>query len=61
VGVRLEENPVGQIINSQTKKPFNISADSCVERGATVGYNAQAHSESLKAVKEFLTTTFKLK
>jgi len=58
---RLEENPVGQIINSQTKKPYNINVDSCVERGATIGYNAQAHRESLKAVKEFLTTTFKLK
>ena len=53
---RMEESPVGRIINSQTKQ-----TDPCVERGATIAYNAQAHSESLKAVKEFLTMTFKLK
>jgi len=51
-----EENPVGQIVNPQTKQ-----AEPCGERGATVAYNAQAHSQSLKAVKDFLTVTFKLK
>jgi dienelactone hydrolase len=50
---RREENPVGRIINSQTEP--------CGERGATIAYNAQAHSESLKVVKEFLMVTFKLK
>ncbi len=49
---RMEENPAGRIIKSQTKQP-----NSCTERGATIAYNAQAHSESLKAVKEFLTMT----
>lgn len=53
---RREENPVGRIINPETKQP-----EPCVERGATVAYNAQAHTESLKAVKEFLMVTFKLK
>ncbi len=48
---KLAENPVGQIAGSE----------SCTERGATIAYNAQAHSESLNAVKEFLTLTFKLK
>jgi len=47
---RREENPVGRIITSQ-KEP-------CIERGATIAYNAQAHSECLKTVKEFLTVTF---
>jgi dienelactone hydrolase len=56
---RLEENPAGQIINSRTKKP--VSVDPCTERGATVAYNAQAHSEAVKDVKQFLTMTFKLK
>jgi dienelactone hydrolase len=56
----MEENPVGRIVNSQTKQPFSMN-DPCVERGVTVAYNAQAHSEALKAVKEFLTVTFKLK
>lgn len=55
---RVEENPVGQTINSQTKQPDPSMTSSCVERGATIAYNAQAHSESLKAVKEFLTLTF---
>jgi dienelactone hydrolase len=57
---RMEEKPVGQMINSQTEQPFSYD-DPCVERGTTVGYNAQAHSEALKAVIEFLTVTFKLK
>ncbi len=56
---RMEENPIGHIINSRTKQP--LSKDPCTERGATLAYNAQAHSESLKAVKEFLMTTFKVK
>jgi dienelactone hydrolase len=56
----LEENPVGQIINSQTKQPFTYS-DPCVEKGPTVAYNAQATDEALKAVKDFLSVTFKLK
>jgi|GEM_PF-214627 len=54
---RVEENPVGRIINSQTKQPDPSMTSSCAERGATIAYNAQAHSESLKAVKEFLTVT----
>ncbi|VVB62444.1 Prolyl oligopeptidase family protein [uncultured archaeon] len=57
---RIEESPVGQFVNSQTKKPFSMN-DPCVERGATAAYNSQAHNEALKAVKDFLTVTFKLK
>jgi dienelactone hydrolase len=56
----LEENAVGQIINSQTKQPFTYS-DPCVEKGPTVVYNAQATDEALKVVKDFLSVTFKLK
>jgi hypothetical protein len=56
----LEENPVGLIINSQTKQPFTYS-DPCVEKGPTVVYNAQATEEALKAVNGFLSATFKLK
>lgn len=56
----LEEKPVGQIINSQTAQPFSFD-DPCIERGATVAYNAQAHSEALKVVKDFLTMAFNLK
>jgi len=56
----LEERPVGQIVNAKTKQPFTY-ADPCVERGPTIGYHAQAQAEAVKAVKEFLATTFKLK
>jgi len=56
----LEESPVGQIINSRTKQPFSYE-DSCVERGPTVVHDPQATGEAVKAVKEFMTTTFKLK
>jgi dienelactone hydrolase len=56
----LEEKPVGQLINYQTAQPFSLN-DPCIERGATVAYNAQAHSEALKAVKDFLTMSFNLK
>jgi dienelactone hydrolase len=56
----LEEKPVGQLINHQTAQPFSLD-DPCIERGATVAYNAQAHSEALKAVKDFLTIAFNRK
>jgi dienelactone hydrolase len=59
-GCLLEEQPVGQIINSRTKQPFGYE-DPCVERGPTVAYDAQAHAEAIKAVKSFLGSTFKLK
>ena len=56
---RLEERAGGQIVNRQTGQPFTLD-DPCVERGATVAYNAQAHAAALKDVREFLATTFKL-
>jgi hypothetical protein len=52
----LEESPDGRIVNSQTKQPFTYATDPCVERGATIAYNAEAHAEALKAVKEFVST-----
>ncbi len=58
-GCLLEESPVGQIINSRTKQPFGYD-DPCVERGPTIAYHTQAHAEAQKAVKAFLTATFKI-
>jgi dienelactone hydrolase len=58
-GCVLEENPVGQIINSRTKQPFGYD-DPCIERGPTIAYHPQAHAEAIKAVKAFLASTFKL-
>ena len=57
---RLEESPDHRIVNSQTKQMFTYS-DPCVKLGETVAYDAQAHSESKKAVQELLTAVFKLK
>jgi dienelactone hydrolase len=56
---RLQEVSEGRIINADTKAPFTME-DPCVVRGPTIAYNAEAHSASVKAVKDFLRTTFKL-
>ena len=57
----LEEVPGGRIVNSQTKQPFTYASDPCVERGVTIAYNAQAHAEVVKAIKEFLIVTLQPK
>jgi dienelactone hydrolase len=55
----LEERPGGEIFNLVTGRRFNPN-DSCVSRGATLGYHASATAHATRAVKAFLTTTFKL-
>lgn len=60
VRCRLEEGADGQMLNSSTRQPFTLS-DPCVDRGRTLAYHAHAHSESLKAVTEFVATTLKPK
>jgi dienelactone hydrolase len=57
---QLEEGENGVILNSKTGKPYDITKDSCVEKGPHVGYNEAATVATTKAVKEFLTITFKL-
>ena len=56
---RREERTGGELVNLDTGKPFT-QKDACVTRGATVGYDPSAHAEVVKAVREFLTSTFKL-
>jgi dienelactone hydrolase len=56
---RLEETEGGRIVNSATKQTFTYE-DPCVERGPTLGYNENAAREAEKAVKAFLTATFRL-
>ena len=51
---QLEEAADGRIINSKTKQPFGWNSVPCVERGVTIGYNAEAHSEAQKAVRELV-------
>lgn len=57
----LEETADGRIVNSQTKQPFTYASDPCVERGTTIAYDAQAHAEVVKAIKEFLIATLQPK
>jgi len=54
----VEERSPGQLVNVRTGQPFSLD-DPCIERGATVGYDPDAHQKALKAVKEALTTLFK--
>jgi dienelactone hydrolase len=56
---RLEEIADGIVVNSQTKQRFTYS-DPCVERGATVAYQEEAHKASLQAVEEILRANLKL-
>ena len=54
-----EERPGGEIVNLETGQPFRWS-DPCVKRGATLAYDPVATTEAIRAVKAFLTATFKL-
>jgi hypothetical protein len=58
-GCLLEESPVGQVVNSRTKRLFTYN-DPCIERGPTIAYHPQPHADAQKAVKAFLIATFKL-
>lgn len=56
---RWREAKNGVIVNAKTGKPYSLD-DPCVEYGPHLGYNRAAAEANEKAVKEFLTTTFKL-
>jgi dienelactone hydrolase len=55
----LEERPGGLIVNRETGEPWKPT-DACTTKGTTVGGDSKARAEAMKAVKEFLTVTFKL-
>lgn len=57
---QLAEGADGQMLNANTRQPFSL-ADPCVDRGVTVAYQAQAHSEAVKAVTEFVAATLRPK
>lgn len=57
---RLDEVADGRIIDGETKQTFTYD-DPCVERGTTIGYNAQAHGEAQKALRELVATVLKPK
>ena len=52
----IEEASDGRLVNSETKQAFTYATDPCVQKGVTIGYNAQAHSEAVKAIKAFVAT-----
>ena len=56
---RIEERPGGEVVNAETGVPFKLD-DPCMTRGASVGYDARAHAEATKAVKEFLPSLWSL-
>jgi dienelactone hydrolase len=55
----LKEGEGGQIVNAKTGAVYTLS-DPCVEHAPHVGFNAAAYEATVKAVREFLKTTFKL-
>lgn len=57
---QLAEGADGQMLNANTRQPFSLG-DPCVGRGVTVAYQAQAHSEAVKAVTEFVAATLRPK
>ena len=54
---RFEEKQPGVIINNDTGQPATAN-DSCIERGTTIAYNAEATAAARKDVVEFLTHLF---
>jgi len=55
----LREGDNGQILNAKTGVLYKLS-DPCVEHSPHVGFNQAAYEATVKAVREFLTMTFKL-
>jgi dienelactone hydrolase len=55
---RFVERSPGQFVTSTAGEA--APGESCVTRGATVGYSASAHRASIAGVKEFLIATFRL-
>src|SRR5258708_11284067 len=52
-----DEKQRGVVINNDTGQPATAN-DSCIERGATIAYNAEATAAARKDVVEFLTNLF---
>jgi len=57
----LVEGEGGVLLEGKTGKPFDIKHASCIRKGAHVGYNEEAASDAVRAVREFLLSTFLLK
>lgn len=57
---QLAEGADGQMLNANTRQPFSLG-DPCIGRGVTAAYQAQAHSDAMKAVTEFVAATLRPK
>ena len=55
----LREEPVGTIMNTETKKPFTYN-NSCVGKNPHIAYSATSTHAAEVAVKTMLTTAFRL-
>jgi len=55
----LIERSNGQILNGISRRPFDLSTDSCVEQGVTYAYDEMATLVTVAAVKNSLSTTLK--
>ena len=53
------ELPGGKVVNGATRRPLDFD-DPCFFDGATAGYDPVAHRQAIRAVREFLTATFRL-
>ncbi len=53
------EGDGGVLLNGKTGQAYSLG-DACVEKGPHVGYNEAAHKATVDAVKQFLTTQFRL-
>ena len=58
---QLAEGDGGVIFNTVTGRPYDVANDPCLERGPHVAYNEVASTATIDAVKQFLTSVFKLK
>jgi dienelactone hydrolase len=56
----LHEDAGGRVVNSKTGQRFDHK-DACVQLGPMLAYNAEAHAAAVKAVKELLNATFRLR
>jgi dienelactone hydrolase len=56
----LHEDAGGRVVNSKTGQRFDHK-DACVQLGPMLAYNAEAHAAAVKAVKELLHATFRLR
>ncbi len=58
-GCVLLEEPIGRIVNAETRQPFNYT-DSCVQRDPHLGHDPSAAQAARQAVRAFLTTQLRL-